>query len=537
MSLNGKLHERIHFLKCDQTTLAIIEKNINNMDIQKERNIRGILVPHAGLEYSGIIASNLYNLIDFSIYNRIIMLSTKHSLGNNCIPTSNKFTLDKTFTFDNNINCEGTNIEKNDNPFLKEHSWLVQMPFLDPSKNITIILVGNYDEKLINCLSEIIDDKTLLIVNTDLLHCGAGYNKSCPENIEEFNRNTINNILDLLNNFTDTKLLEFIRSSFNEERMCGVYAVATFLKIAVMNGWICDLTKLEYANSSDKTGLTDFSVGYATMPFIKNEKIQGNNTNLEKQNISLLDIPRKIMVSSKHYLGKSIDEKILDTLLKNFENQYELATTNKPYGIFVTIKNKNNERLRGCVGQFKTTNHTGYLIAKQTLMSAFFDYRFFGEMITVNDLENLTYYINFLDEPKQFYPNSYNDDLLEAIKRSGFKISDKNGNGHGISLYFENNTNATYLASVLPVLLPVGLAKAVLKINEFNIDNLNKLIESLKNKANGKGNVVKAEMYYCQEFNEDDKERYASSNILAGGYSKNYTENKNVYKQISFLNF
>ena len=37
------------------------------------------------------------------------------------------------------------------------------------------------------------DIKTLIIVNTDLLHCGPQYNVECPSNIESYHLQTIKN--------------------------------------------------------------------------------------------------------------------------------------------------------------------------------------------------------------------------------------------------------------------------------------------------------------------------------------------------------
>ena len=86
------------------------------------------------------------------------------------------------------------------------------------------------------------------------------------------------------------------------------------------------------------------------------------------------------------------------------------------------------------------------------------------------------------------------EDLEENIK-----IWDKNNSeGHGITLYFENNRSATYLASVL--------------LDAYNVKNIKNLREKwltikedLKKKANSeKYNIDKIEIYLCKEFNEND---------------------------------
>ena len=63
--------------------------------------------------------------------------------------------------------------------------------------NITIILVGeNYTNDIFIEIKNIINPKTLLIVNTDLMHCGRDFNITCPFNHHEINKKTITHQLN-----------------------------------------------------------------------------------------------------------------------------------------------------------------------------------------------------------------------------------------------------------------------------------------------------------------------------------------------------
>lgn len=207
-------------------------------------------------------------------------------------------------------------------------------------------------------------------------------------------------------------------------------------------------------------------------------------------------------------------------MVEQFSESY--PKTSRPYGIFVTIEN--NGELRGCIGEFEPTNDVGKLIAKQTLESAFLDSRFFNNMITAAELSQLSYKVNFLNKPKLVFPNKYNDTPLQATIRAGYKIGKKKG--HGIIVTFKERGRATYLASVLPDL---GFTK-------LNEETWEKLIRSLRDKTNGIGHVSEVNIYYCQEFEENDKLKLDDLTTQSGGDIYEYKYKKYKAKYLSLKN-
>jgi len=214
----------------------------------------------------------------------------------------------------------------------------------------------------------------------------------------------------------------------------------------------------------------------------------------------------------------------IDEIIIDFEKQYALPQTVEKYGIFVTIKN--HGILRGCIGGFSVTNHTGRLVAKQALQSAFSDSRFYDEPIKESELSDLSYDINFIGELKQIYPNEENEnenDIVKVLNKSGFIIGKKKG--HGIQMHFSNGESATFLASVLPEL----------KIYSFDKDTVERLITELKLKASGSDTITRIEMYQCQEYNEYDKfDIPLLKNKIDGGSIETYIKNKNIYKSLKY---
>ena len=352
-------------------------------------------------------------------------------------------------------------IPKSNQAFELEHSWLVQLPFIQKRDNITVILVNQYDENIFNAILSIVEEDTLVIANTDLLHCGPNYGNKCPLNIKEYNEQTVDDIIKM--------------KSLSSKNMCGKNAVEIFRRIAVIKDWN---NYSKYYTSSDIIEATNNSVGYSTIIYIK---LSGGGLPIKE----LISIPRKVMESElvKLKLGNKISYHELQELTNILSNDkiYDFS-----YGIFVTIEN--NKELRGCIGQFVDSNQLDRLITELTLKSAFFDSRFYDNMITINELSELSYKVNFISPPFTIYEHSEND-IYQTVKDN--LIVGK----HGITLYFDNNTSSTYLANVLI---------EAFDIKEINKKNWEKLRQSLASKANTSSNeIIKVELYECQEYDEN----------------------------------
>lgn len=199
--------------------------------------------------------------------------------------------------------------------------------------------------------------------------------------------------------------------------------------------------------------------------------------------MNLLEIPR---LTLQYYFDnhKNLNKnKILDEM----EKIYEFEKLNEKYGIFVTIEK--NGKLRGCIGTFDLTSNLGRTIADKTLDSAFNDSRF--KPIEKNELDELTYKVNFLSKSEIIYNDSDKTDIqIYNLIKNDIIVG-----VHGITIYFKNSS-ATFLASVLT---------DDFKITNFTLDDWNTISSSLRKKANGIGNIIKIERYKCQEFSEDNK--------------------------------
>lgn len=495
-------HERQFFVD-NFNDYINFDKNLND-------NLVALITPHAGLSYCGKLLQYAYSQINWNMYDKIILLSTHHK-NINCIPESNSFLLSNNTKFNiNDFIKLNDYVIKSDYYCLNEHSWLVQMPFLNNNLEICIILVGKYDENLVNKIYEKLDERTLLLANTDLLHCGPRFNIKCLDDID----------IDIYNNDTIEKIKSMeMKSDLNS--MCGYSAIKTFLEIMKRKNNI-KKKKHKYFTSKKIDAESKNSVGYASILFYNKNttKYPINYTGgLFKTKINILNIPRKTIKFFKKYKKNigilNIPRKTIELMFEiyndgisrdgNEENKinycyneflkkYTWDKLYNPYGIFVTINDSKN-RLRGCIGNFDL-KEAGESIVMQTLKSAVNDTRF--EPLNKDEYQSLKYKVNFLKEPFTVYEKNDKISPLESLSVMEFGIS----KGHGITITFNNNTGSTYLSSVLP---------EHFGINNYNDlkNNWNKLLSSMYNKANRQNynnidlKIKKIDLYYCREYDEN----------------------------------
>ena len=251
------------FYPADKTEL---QNQVNILlDITKPEedihNILGIIAPHAGYIYSGRTAAFAFNTITNKIYETVIIISPSHReyfpgisiydgdayetpLG---IVEINKDIRQKLIT--QNI-FEG--IEGHGN----EHAIEVEIPFLQTVlKDFTIvpIVIGNQSrsniEELSQKLSEVIDDRTLIVASSDLSHF---YTRKEAEELDTKIKRRIEDFdFDGLQNDLEARNCE----------ACGGGCIVSLMKTASLRN--TNKSKvLSYSDSGYITGDTMEVVGY-----------------------------------------------------------------------------------------------------------------------------------------------------------------------------------------------------------------------------------------------------------------------------------
>lgn len=314
-----------------------------------------IISPHAGYVYSGQVASYGYKQIQGSDIKKVILIGPSHHSGfkGASVYTRGSF---RTPLGDVKINKKiaesllngAADVKFYPVAFEKEHSLEVQLPFLQTVlKDFTIvpILIGSPSrqtlEHLISNLTEILDDKTLLIASTDLSHY-HDYQTAKKMDGE---------VIAAIERLSASDTWKLLRTSKSE--LCGSLPVIIVMETARRSGANLGVV-FRYANSGDVTGEKDKVVGYASIglyksPFTKDEKKE------------LLALARKA-ITEYVTCGKTLTAEI-----KNPKFRTDGA-------VFVTIKE--NGSLRGCIGHIHAIMPLYQSIIKNAVAACSSDPRF-----------------------------------------------------------------------------------------------------------------------------------------------------------------
>ncbi len=252
------------FYPDDKTNLLnMINGFLENEKEFEIKNIKGVIVPHAGYIYSGRTAGKAFKYLE-NLQNKkwnIFLIGAAHrfpiyvSVGNydyyetplGKAPVSKKI-------------CE--EILKNDKfEFVElahkmEHSLEVEIPFLQKifKDNFEIIpiltgVISSY--MLLNAIEKYFtDDNNLFIFSTDMSHF------LYREQAEKIDKHSIDIIAG--------------KKIFEKEYInaCGQIPVVTSMLLAKENNY--DIKLIDYSDSGDTTGDTDSVVGYASFVIYKN---------------------------------------------------------------------------------------------------------------------------------------------------------------------------------------------------------------------------------------------------------------------------
>ena len=242
---------------------GLIKKFLAQATVKKiKKTPKALIAPHAGYLYSGPVAGYAYKLIKELDFKKIILLGPSHhfpfkglisggfKIWQTPLGPVESFTLnDFPALKDKALISEASKIHE------PEHCLEVQIPFLQMTLHdfkIFPLLSGQNEIKEIKdmaiLLNKIMDEKTLLIVSSDLSHYYP-YDEA-----QRLDKVTLDAILA-------NDLLRF--DKFGEA--CGKTAIEILMALAQINHW--QSTLLSYLNSGDTSGEKSQVVGYASLVF------------------------------------------------------------------------------------------------------------------------------------------------------------------------------------------------------------------------------------------------------------------------------
>jgi AmmeMemoRadiSam system protein B/AmmeMemoRadiSam system protein A len=378
--------------------------------------VLGVVVPHAGLIYSGQVAAYSYSVLKDKPIETVVMIGPSHYVPfrGASVYAKGEF---ETPLGDVPIDEDLAHAILDQDPELftfnprhhsREHSLEVQLPFLQvvlPDVSIVPIIMGDQDSvtvrKVAGALTEVLkhtDKRVLLLASSDWSHY---HPRSQARRLDEEGINTV----VMMN---PAKLL--YKLQYKKTEACGGGPVAAVLITAMNRG--ADWAKvLKYGDSGDVSGDTSAVVGYAAIAIgtgketdlpTKVEETKGRFSTSERK--KLIEIAR---TSIKRYLEDG----------KEPELSVEEAKFKELGAAFVTLER--GGRLRGCIGYTIAEKPLYQTVSECAILAATQDPRF--RPVTLEELQEIEIEISVLS------PLQKVDDVDEIIVGLHGLLIDKGG--------------------------------------------------------------------------------------------------------------
>ncbi len=351
-------------------------------DIQGE--LLGLVSPHAGYAYSGVVAAAGYKLLKGKEFDTVIILGPSHQAvfsGIAAYPSGEWETPLGSVPVDDKFVGELVSASRSIFPntlfHSREHSIEVQIPFLqyilESDFKIVPLLVGAVSMEIIedaaNALIRVLKGRKnwIIIMSSDLYH-GYSY-EECRLSDSE----TITHILDM----NEEEFYLCIKKGKCEA--CGYGGIAigirTLREIGATNAVL-----VTYTNSAEVTGnYVGYVVGYASIAFSAIGDKSDHPQLTEEDKKELLEIAKR-----------SVEAAVKGKPLPEFSPSSPRLL--EPWGAFVTLKK--NGQLRGCIGYIVGLKPLYKTVQDVAVSAALNDPRF--PPVTPDELPFLSYEVSVL---------------------------------------------------------------------------------------------------------------------------------------------
>ena len=331
------------------------------------QGVRVLIVPHAGLHYSGCLAAACFRLLDPKKVRRIVLLAPSHHmpfkgvvlpsysayrLRSGVIPVDTKVVQELKKV---GVHFAMIESEKKD-PHQREHALEIELPLIQryaPRAKIVPLIVGALDQEQMSFvahnLKKYIDKNTVVVVSSDFTHYGPRFNNVSIKNNEYMPfhiRSLDNSILQPIFNRSLSLFLQKITEP--EITICGKNPLS--LLLSLFNQGICheEVPYLIGYDTSYKKGLDrDHSVSYVGLVFGK--KHQGSApflTAYEKR--SLLELANQSVqgtVSNNNMLAQGLLIPIISPALQEPVDLFFAYKKKKDVEFITMKKNDVNKKM------------------------------------------------------------------------------------------------------------------------------------------------------------------------------------------------
>jgi len=372
------------------------------------KNIRALVVPHAGYQYSGLTAAHGYKLLSGHSFKTVVILAPSHYalFSGACVSGAHEFRtplgtvpiaalareLAKTKPFVPESPCRvqrpqwysqssrPTPGAGEDTPDTWEHSDEVQVPFLQRAlKEFAVVPVvfGEVDPaEVARGLADKLDAHTLLVASSDLSHYHP-YDKA-----RELDTACVQAICSL-----DVNRMA-------KQEACGKAPILAVMHLAKQKGWTARM--LDYRNSGDTAGDKSGVVGYTAVAFCA----PASEGFTKDERRALLKLARQ-----------SVTEVVRKGRLPDVKAEDLPARLAEAKGCFVTLTR--HGALRGCIGNIMPNGPLWQAVKENARSASTRDSRF--PPVQPEELDQIEIEISVLTVPE---PLGFDtpEDLLKRLQ-------------------------------------------------------------------------------------------------------------------------
>jgi len=368
-----------------------LEKYLGKVEkLPSDNKLRMLVLPHAGIQYSGLTDAWGAKQLSGEKYSKVIVLgvSHKYSYSHAAVFAEGAWetplgTIQIDSETANKLLNQKNNVITDEAKHIDDHNLEIPLLFIQKVLSdfkIVPIMLGNQSEDVVDYLAfkiaSIMDDETLLVISTDLSHYPNW------EDAKKADRR----VIDAIVTGKQSEFERAVRANAQHKyaglstSACGFNAVKVGLRVAEILDFE-EVKELHSTNSGDVTGEKDSVVGYTSIAFWSDGNIPIISLD-ERAKKEALELARSTLEA--HYKGNAINYTPFS------------ADLLQPLGAFVTLTNK--EELRGCIGNFEPEDPIYKVIQSLAVSAATKDKRF--QPVTEGELSEINIEISTMSPQK-----------------------------------------------------------------------------------------------------------------------------------------
>jgi len=397
-----------------------IDRYLGEVKHPRLEDVRAIICPHAGYQYSGAVAAYSYAQLRGRNVDTVIVLAPTHyahfrsayvsradaletPLGRVMVsPLAGKLAAMAPFTSE--CSCEikrpgwwrQTKMDippfGKDTPDTWEHALETQIPFIQrvlPEARVVPVVMGDVDPRqAADALAGFLNERTVIVASSDLSHY-LPYNTA-----RHLDQQCIAAIVDL-----DIDRMK-------TQQACGERPIMTVMHLARRFGWAAKL--LDYRNSGDTAGEKESVVGYAAVAFYRSAAPRATMPATMPAERPYSRVERQFLLSLARL---TITEAVVNGKLLQVDPATVPPRLAERKGCFVTLLK--NGQLRGCIGNIMPTKMLYQAVVENAVMAALHDRRF--TPVTRDELGQIVIEVSVLTVPQPLAFGS-TDELLAKLR-------------------------------------------------------------------------------------------------------------------------